>query len=222
MEEFTHALLENGSIQQKAKQYVLTRKTSDIEIPDTIHGIIAGRIDRLEDNLKQTMQAASVIGRDFAFRILQKITGMKEEIKSYLLNLQALEFIYEKSLFPELEYIFKHALTQEVAYNSLLIQRRKEIHEKIGRAIEEIYQNRLEEFYEMLAYHYAKSDNSEKAYQYLKLSGKKATRNYANWEALRFCRDAIDVLDRMPSTESNMREGIQIRLSQAMPAMFLS
>ena len=78
---------------------------------------------------------------------------MREELKSYLLNLQGLEFIYEKSLFPELEYIFKHALTQEVAYNSLLVKRRNEIHEKIGGAIEELYPERLEEFYEMLAYH---------------------------------------------------------------------
>jgi class 3 adenylate cyclase len=115
VEELTHSLLENGSIQRKDYQYVLSREASDIQVPNTIQGIIAARIDRLEDNLKRTMQVASVIGRDFAFRILQTITGMQEEIKSYLLNLQGLEFIYEKKLFPELEYIFKHALTQEVA-----------------------------------------------------------------------------------------------------------
>jgi class 3 adenylate cyclase/tetratricopeptide (TPR) repeat protein len=222
MEEFTRALLEGGFIRQKDKQYVLIKKTSEIEIPDTIQGIIAGRIDRLEDHLKQTLQVASVIGRDFAFRVLQTITEMQEEIKSHLLSLQALEFIYEKRLFPELEYIFKHALTQEVAYNSLLIQRRKQIHENIGRAIEEIYLDRLEEFYEMLAYHYAKSKNSDKAYQYLKLSANKAGRNFGNWEALQFYRQAIDVLGKMPATESNRKEGIQIRLALAMPAMFLS
>ena len=151
VEELTHSLLENGSIQRKDEQYVLSRKASEIEVPDTIQGIIAARMDRLEENLKRIMQVASVIGREFAFRILQTITGMREELKSYLLNLQGLEFIYEKQLFPELEYIFKHALTQEVAYNSLLLKRRKEIHEKIGEAIEELYPDRLEEFYEMLA-----------------------------------------------------------------------
>lgn len=124
MEEFAHTLLENGSIQQKDNQYVLGRKASDIQVPDTIQGIIAARMDRLEDNLKRTMQVASVIGKDFAFRILQTIMGMKEGLKSHLLNLQGLEFIYEKSLFPELEYVFKHALTQEVAYNSLLQKKR--------------------------------------------------------------------------------------------------
>jgi class 3 adenylate cyclase len=167
MEEFTHALLENGSIQRKDRKYLLVKEVSEIQVPDTIQGIIAARMDRLEDDLKKTMQVASVVGRDFAFRILQTITGMREELKSYLLNLQGLEFIYEKRLFPELEYVFKHALTQEVAYNSLLQKRRKEIHEKIGRAIEELYAERIEEFYEMLAYHYSKGENSEKAYQYL-------------------------------------------------------
>ncbi len=222
IEEFTHTLLENGSIQKKDEQYFLTRKISDIQIPDSVNGIIAARMDRLQDNLKRAIQEASVIGRDFKFRILQTITGMKEEIKSILLNLQELEFIYEKTLFPELEYVFKHALAQEVAYNSLLIKRRKEIHEKIGKAIEQIYQDRLEAFYEILAYHFAKSDNSEKAYQYLVFSGKKATRNYSNWEALKLYREAIDVLGRMPSTDSNHRKGLQVRISLAKPAMFLS
>jgi tetratricopeptide (TPR) repeat protein len=168
------------------------------------------------------MQVASVIGREFAFRILQSISGMREEIKSYLQNLQGLELIYEKTLFPELEYIFKHALTQEVAYNSLLIARRKEIHEKIGNAIEELYPHRLEEYYEMLAYHYSRSDDNNKAYNYLKLSGDKTRAGYANWEALQFYGEAIDVLNQMPSTDANKREGIEARLSLAMPAMFLS
>jgi class 3 adenylate cyclase len=137
MEEFTHTLLENGAIQCKDQKCALIKKASEIQVPDTIQGIIAARMDRLEDDLKKTMQVASVIGRDFAFRVLDAITGMKEELKSYLLNLQGLEFIYEKSLFPELEYVFKHALTQEVAYNSLLQKRRTEIHQKIGQAIEE-------------------------------------------------------------------------------------
>jgi len=167
------------------------------------------------------MQVASVIGRDFAFRILQTITGMREELKSYLINLQGLEFIYEKNLFPELEYIFKHALTQEVAYNSLLLKRRKEIHESIGKAIEELYQDRLEEFCEMLAHHYSRSENSEKAYQYLRLSGEKAARSYSNWEAFRFYKEAINVLNQLPDSEENKRRGIEVRLLIAVPMTFL-
>jgi predicted ATPase len=104
IEELIHSLLENGSIQRDRNQCFLSIAPKDFQVPDTIQGIIAARMDRLEDNLKRTLQAASVVGRDFAFRILQTITGMREELKSYLLSLQGLEFIYEKSLFPELEY----------------------------------------------------------------------------------------------------------------------
>ena len=197
MEEFAHSLLENGSIQRKDHQYVLSSEPSSIQVPDTIQGIIAARIDRLEDNLKRTMQVASVIGRDFAFRILQTITGLREELKAYLLNLQGLEFIYEKSLFPELEYIFKHALTQEVAYNSLLHKRRKEIHGKIGKAIEQIYAERLEEFYEMLAYHFDQGEVWEKAFLYLFKSGDKARQAYASHEAIAFYTHAIEVSGRI-------------------------
>ncbi len=221
MEEFTHTLIENGVIEKKDNKYVLNPKAKDIHVPDTVQGIIAARMDRLEDNIKRTMQVAAVIGRDFAFRILQTITGMREELKSYLLNLQGLEFIYEKNLFPELEYIFKHALTQEVAYNSLLLKRRKEIHEKIGRAIEQIYSDRLEEFYEMLAYHYTRAENLEKGHHYLKLSGDKSTKNYANKEAFEFYKRALDVLKKMPDTDENKKEQVAVCLSIIQPWLFL-
>ena len=197
LEELTFSLLENGSIQKEKDQCYLAVAPEDIQVPDTIQGIIAARMDRLEDNLKHTMQVASVIGRDFAFRILENITGMREELKSYLLNLQGLEFIYKKSLFPELEYIFKHALTQEVAYNSLLIKIRKELHEKIGQAIEHNYLERLEEFYEMLAYHYFEGENWAKALDYLVKAGDKLAAAYANMEALDYYARALEVGEKL-------------------------
>jgi tetratricopeptide (TPR) repeat protein len=214
MEELTHTLLENGFIQRKENQYVLSAKASEIQIPDTIQGIISARMDRLEDNLKRIMQVASVIGRDFAFRILQAITGVREELKSYLLNLQGLEFIYEKRLFPELEYIFKHALIQEVAYNSLLQKRRQEIHEKIGKAIEQIYNNRLEEFYEMLAYHYLKAANHMKAYIYLVKAGDAAARLYAYAESRLHYAMALEALAELPDTEDNNRRRVDTLIKQ--------
>ncbi len=217
MEELTHSLLENGSIQMKDKHYVLTQTPSDLQVPDTIQGIIAARIDRLEENLKRIMQVASVIGREFAFRILQAISGVREDLKSQLLNLQGLELIYEKSLFPELEYIFKHALTQEVAYNSLLSNRRKEIHKRIGGAIEELYAGNLEEFYEVMAYHYSRGEELEKASQYLKLSGKKATQGHALWEAYAFYKEAVELLQRPPETEEKKKELIEVIRSMRTP-----
>jgi len=208
IEELTFSLLENGSIQREKNQCCLTKAPKDIQVPDTIQGIIAARMDRLEDNLKRIVQVASVIGRDFAFRILQTITGMREELKSYLLNLQGLEFIYEKRLFPELEYIFKHALTQEVAYNSLLLKKRKELHEKIGQAIEQVYPERLEEFYEMLAYHCYEGQDWPKALDYLAKAGDKATAAFANQEALDYYARALEVCRKLGA--SSFTESVDI------------
>jgi class 3 adenylate cyclase/tetratricopeptide (TPR) repeat protein len=210
MEELTHTLLENGSIRKEENQYVLAGRLSSLQVPETVQGIIAARIDRLEENLKRIMQVASVIGREFAFRILQAISGVREDLKSQLLNLQGLEFIYEKNLFPELEYIFKHALTQEVAYNSVLLKRRKEIHEKIGDAIEKLYAERLEEFYQMLAYHYSKSENIEKACKYSKLSGDKAEKIFSHWEALSFYKNALDSLNKVSENRQNQEKKLEI------------
>ena len=214
VEELTHSLLENGSIQKQDHQYVLTKEASDIEVPDTIQGIIAARMDRIEDSLKRIMQVASVIGREFAYRILQTIMGMREELKSSLINLQGLELIYEKSLFPELEYIFKHALTQEVAYNSLLQKRRKEIHEKIGGAIEELYPGRLEEYYELLAHHFTRSANMNKAVEYLDLANQKAIKIHALEEAKSYFDEAIELLNTLPNTEANRQRQISLLVKQ--------
>ena len=199
IEELTYALLENGSIQKKNNQYILSRNVSDIQVPHTIQGIIAARLDRLEESLKKIMQVASVIGREFAFRILQTISGMREELKSDLQNLQGLEFIYEKRLFPELEYIFKHALTQEVAYNSLLSTRRARLHMAIGLAIEELYDERLAERYEELAHHFTLAEAWEKAFDYLTKSGDKARQAFAHHEATAFYTHAIEVSGRITS-----------------------
>jgi class 3 adenylate cyclase/tetratricopeptide (TPR) repeat protein len=221
MEELTHSLLENGSIKREHHQYVLAKKASEIEVPDTVQGIIAARIDRVEENLKRIMQVASVIGREFAYRILQTIMGMREDLKSSLLNLQGLEFIYEKRLFPELEYIFKHALTQEVAYNSLLLNRRKEIHEKIGNAIEELYPDRIGEYYELLGYHYMHSDNMEKAVEYLSLACEKAVRVSAMEDALAYFEEAMKLLDTLPETELNRQRRISLLANQGPMFMLL-
>ena len=216
MEELTHSLLENGSIQKEEDHYILSKKLSNIQVPDTIQGIIAARIDRLDESLKRIMHVASVIGREFAFRILQSITEMKEELKSHLINLQGLELIYEKRLFPELEYIFKHALTQEVAYNSLLLTRRKEIHGKIGRAIEELYPDRLHEFYEMLAYHYSKSDDLAQGIRYGEKAAARAASVYAYAEAARLLEEALKVQEVLDPDDKGKRCDLLLDLADAL------
>ena len=222
IEEMTCNLLETRAIKKENDRYSLSLKPSDIQVPATIQGIIAARLDRLEGTLKGVMQTASVIGREFAFRILQSVATLKGDLKSSLFTLQDLEFIYEKRVFPELEYIFKHALTQEVAYNSLLIKKRKETHDHVGQAIEQIYTDRLEEFYEMLAHHYTLSENSRKAYHYLKLSGDKAARNFSNYEAIEIYKDAIKALNTQPQSEDLRKEKIKIFQSTFTPMMLLA
>ncbi len=210
IEELTHGLLEDGSVKKEDGRYVLAAKVVEIEVPDTIQGMIAARLDRLQEELKKLMQVASVIGREFAYRLLASITQMQDELKRSLSDLQESELIYEKSLFPELEYIFKHALTQEVAYNSLLKKKRRELHGSIGTAIEDLYPDRLEEFFEVLAYHYARSDDTNKAIRYLKLSGDKATRNYSNAEAVNYYREILRILESLPETKERNREELGV------------
>jgi class 3 adenylate cyclase/tetratricopeptide (TPR) repeat protein len=213
LEELTHTLLENGSIERKDNHFVLTQDATGIKVPDTIQGIIAARMDRLEESLKRIMQVASVIGREFAFRILEAIADKKVDLRTQMITLQGLEFIYEKSLFPELEYIFRHALVRDVAYNSLLLTKRKEIHKKIGQAIENLYPERLEEFCEVLGYHYSASENSAKAYEYLKRSAQKAVRNNSLTEGVQFYTEAFSTLSRMPPINENKKEQIDLVLA---------
>jgi tetratricopeptide (TPR) repeat protein len=169
----------------------------------------------LEENLKRTMQVASVIGREFSCRILSALNEMRQDLKGSLLSLQGLGFIYERQLFPELEYVFKHALTHEVAYNSLLLKRRRELHEKIGEAIEQIYADRLEEYYELLAYHYVQSNNKQKAIEYLDLANQKAATANAVEDAKGYFDKAMELLDTLPETEENRQRRISLLVNQS-------
>src|SRR5262252_1085987 len=137
------------------------------------------RQDRLGENGKRTVQLASVIGRQFLVRLLERISGLTGELEGLLRELKALEIIYEQGLLPEPAYVFKHAVIQDVAYNSLLIQRRKELHKAIGYAIEELYTDRLTEHYEELAYHYERGESWEKALEYLVKAGQRLQQAYS-------------------------------------------
>ncbi len=179
VEEIVRELLERGDIVKMDDRYVCRSPIDQLQIPDTVQGVLSARMDRLSEDLKQTMQVASVIGRDFAFRILKSVMVLGEDLRVHLTNLVGLEILCEKALYPELEYIFKHALTQEVAYESLLKQRRREIHGRIARTIEELFPDRLKEHCEMLAHHYGSSGDAEKAVHYLLLAGRKSNRQDA-------------------------------------------
>jgi class 3 adenylate cyclase/tetratricopeptide (TPR) repeat protein len=209
VEEIVRELIDRGDIARIGDSYRSSRSIEALRIPDTIQGVLAARMDRLNEDLKRTMQVASVIGRDFAFRILKSIMELGEDLRVQLTNLVGLEIIYEKALYPELEYIFKHALTQEVAYDSLLKQRRQEIHGRIAQTIEQIYGDRLEEHYEILSHHYERSANSPKAVDYLLLAAEKSNRKGAVQAAFEFSGRAIDLAE---STGLKLHPKVQGRL----------
>ncbi len=215
VEELARSLLESESILRKNKRYVLSRRVADIEVPGTIVGIIGARLDRVEGSLKQTLQMASVIGREFPYRILKEITGNEERLKANLLSLQKLEFVYETQLFPELVYSFKHALTQEVAYGSLLLKRRMEVHESIGGVIEKLHPESLEEHYELLAYHYAGSSNHKKAVEYLDLANRKTARASAMEQAKAYFNKAMELLDTLPETQESRERRTALLVNQS-------
>jgi tetratricopeptide (TPR) repeat protein len=196
IEEIVRELREREEIVKDGDRYVSSRPIDQLLIPNTVQAVLSARMDRLSEELKQTMQVASVIGRDFAFQILKRIRRLKEDLKNQLNKLVNLEILYEKALYPELEYIFKHALTQEVAYESLLKQKRKEIHERIAQVIEELYANRIEEYYELLAHHYERSGNAQKAIEYLMLAAEKSKKNKAAHAACEFFRNIFEVAER--------------------------
>src|SRR5437879_4745232 len=139
VEEVTKTFLDLGILERENGGFRVARPIGDATVPDTIHDIIMARLDRLGDEGKRTVQLASAIGRQFLRRLLERIAGLTGELEGFLQELKALEIIYEQGRLPEPSYIFKHAVIQDVAYRSLLVQRRKELHRSVGRAIEDLY-----------------------------------------------------------------------------------
>jgi class 3 adenylate cyclase/tetratricopeptide (TPR) repeat protein len=197
IEEVVKSLQEVGALRREGGRYALARRLDEILIPDSIQDVIMARIDRLEEAPKKTLQLASVIGREFTRRLLDRIADIRDRTEEFLGELKAIELIYEKALFPELAYMFKHALTHDVAYHSLLVQRRKELHRLIGLGIEELYADRLAEHYEVLAHHFSKAEDWAKALEYLLKAMEKATRTFANREALALSDQALGATQRL-------------------------
>ena len=196
LEEVINSLLETATLIQEGDKWLLTKPLGEANIPSTVQGVISARLDRLETETKRILQEASVIGRAFLYEILSRITELKEKIDKSLMGLERLDLIRTRSFQPDLEYIFKHALTQEVVYNSLLKKERQNIHEKIGQVMEELFQDRLPEFYEALAYHFKQGQSVTKAVEYLMKAGRKSFSRFALEESYLFHKEAFDLLSR--------------------------
>ncbi len=197
VEEVVRSLHEAGAIRVESGRFVLTARLDDVVIPDTIHDVIMARIDRLHEAPKRTLQTASVIGRDFTQRLVERLSTVRGQSDALLRELRAVELIYEKTVFPEVAYRFKHALTQDVAYRSLLVQRRRDLHGLIGAAIEELYADRLTEHYEILAHHFSLAEDWRRALDYLLKAAEKAAAAFALRDALALYDQALAVADHL-------------------------
>ncbi len=197
IEEVTRSLLEVGVIRPHHGGYALAQAIENIHVPNTIQEVILSRIDRLEEEARMALQLASVIGREFTVRLLERISDVGTQLEEILSELKVLEFILQKAYFPELAYMFKHALTQDVAYSTLLRARRKALHRIIGSAIEELYADRLAEQYETLAHHFFEGEAWQKALEYLIKSGEKAAAAYANQNTLDDYARALEVCGKL-------------------------
>jgi tetratricopeptide (TPR) repeat protein len=212
IEEVTKTLLDLGVLQREEGGYRLVKNLGEVHVPDTIQGIIMARLDRLGDDGKRTVQMASVIGRQFLVRLLARVAGLSHRLEELLRELQALEIIYEQGLVPEPAYMFKHAVIQDVAYNSLLLHRRKALHRAVGEAIEELYQDRLEEHYAELAYHFTHGEVWDKALGYCRQTGEKAVARSAYREAVVYCDQALAALEHLPECHETLAQAVDLRL----------
>ncbi|MGQ0723139.1 MAG: ATP-binding protein, partial [Candidatus Eiseniibacteriota bacterium] len=215
LEESVRALVEVRMLEGERGAYRLAKPTETFQIPATAEAILAARIDRLAPEDKRVLQNAAVVGKDVPFALLEAVVDEPEEsLRRSLHNVQAAEFLYQTQLFPDLEYTFKHALTQEVAYRSLPVERRRSCHERIATVLEETFADRLDEKTELLAHHYQQSRNAAKAVAYLTRAAQKATARFAAEEALRYYDAVIACLDQLPRGEERDRQRLDVRLAQ--------
>jgi predicted ATPase len=213
LEESIRTLAESKVLGGERGNYRLAEPIERTQVPATVQAVLAARIDRLPPDEKRLLQSAAVIGKDVRLVLLQAIADQSdEEINRGLIRLQAAEFLYETSLFPEIEYTFKHALTHEVAYASLLQERRRVLHGSIVEVIEKQYSDRLSEHVERLSHHSARGELWEKAAHYFYEAGKKASVRSANSEAITCFEQALAALNHLPESFRRTEKALDIRV----------
>jgi class 3 adenylate cyclase/tetratricopeptide (TPR) repeat protein len=223
LEESIRTLVETGALVGERGAYQLATKVADIRVPATVQAVLAARIDRLPAEEKRLLQTSAVIGKDVPFALLREIVVeaavtatrdlfTEQDLRTGLVRLQAAEFLYEASLFPVLEYTFKHALTHEVAYSSLLQERRKTLHARIAIAIETLYSDRLAEHVERLVHHSQRGERWEKALGYCRQAALKAVARSANREAVVFFEQALAALGHLPESRNTLEQAVDLRL----------
>ena len=212
IEEFIKSLKDLRIIERKDNKYHLAKDIQDMAIPSTIQDVIMARVDSLPEDTKDLLQTGSVIEREFSYELIKRVTGLPEqELLSRLSISKDSELLYERGIYPQSTYVFKHALTQEVVYDSILTNRKKRLHEEIGKGIEELYKDNIDEHYGLLAEHYIKSENYEKGAEYSELAGKKAQKAASFKEAIEYAKRMVFCLERLPKTHATQKKIIDAR-----------
>lgn len=218
LEEIVRTLVETGALAGEPGAYRVAGDVAAIQMPATVQGVLAARIDRLGADDKRLLQTAAAIGKDIPYTLLHAIADVSEDdLGRGLAELQAAEFLYETRLFPDREYTFKHALTHEVAYGSLLHERRRALHRRIAEAIESVYAERLAEQLERLAHHYTEAGLAEKAVDYWLQAGKRAIERSANVEAIDHLTKGLELLESLPDTPERARRELTLQITLGVP-----
>ena len=201
--------IESGGLATDNGKWTLTAPVGSLRVPDTLQGVLLSRLDRLSEELKQLTQKAAVIGRVFLYRILERIASADNSLREQLASLELSGLVHERCRLPELEFIFKHALTQEVAYQTLLTPARKALHCKVGEALESIFRDRVEEFAGVLAYHFFSAESWQKALDYSIRSGDAAFRVCAYSEARGHYGRALECLKHLEDDPKHLRQKVE-------------
>jgi class 3 adenylate cyclase/tetratricopeptide (TPR) repeat protein len=221
MEEMVQALFEEGVLQRNGT-VKLAQPISAIKVPPTVQAVLASRIDRLSAPEKELLQTLAVLGREFTLKLVQRVTlKSNDELEVMLAQLQLGEFINEQPAVGDVEYSFKHALTQEVAYKSLLSERRRVLHERAARALEELYAEQPEDQYDAFAYHYLLSDDASKAITYAQLAAEQALTRGTYADAISLIDAALKLVDRLPDENERLRAELALRNIESVVAFVL-
>jgi len=213
IEEFVKSLDDLNMIERKHNACCLMNYKEDATIPSTIQGVIMARVDTLPEAAKEILQIGSVIEREFTYVLIKNVTDISEkELLSCLSVLKDSELLYERGIFPESTYIFKHALTRDVVYDSILAEKRKSLHERIGTALEELYADHIEQNYELLSHHYSIAGTWAKAVYYGKLAAEKAHRLSQFQQAIQFYDKAAEYILKLPDSQAHKESLVDIQL----------
>jgi len=212
IEEFIKSLKDIKAIEITGNRYHLIKDIQDLAIPSTIQDVIMARVDSLPERAKELLQTGSVIEREFSYELIKQAMGIsQEDLLSRLSLLKDTELLYERGIYPNSTYIFKHALTREVVYDSILSKRKKQLHEEIGNAIADLYKENINEHCAVLAEHFIEAENYEKGAEYSRLAERKAEKSASLNDAIAYAEKRITCLEKLPVTDDVQKEIIDAR-----------